>query len=748
MHIGRRTFLIACGCASCLAAAPGLRKKTVNGQEIPLPPPEHPRLYLRARQAAGLGARLTHPALAPVVKRIEAMAAKSEQHRIEWGAVHYLASPDPAQGRRLVEDGLRLLRASELPKTGGDPYRATGRMMVTGAMVYDWLYPLLTAGEKQGYIAELMRLAKTQECGYPPVGQGAITSHTSEHMLMRDLMSAGIAVYDEFPELYELSAARFFREHLAARNWFYPGHAYHQGDSYGPYRYTCDVFPLFLFDRMGAGNVYTPEQRWVPYHFLYSTRPDGQRLRAGDTFYGDSVPRGQPWPEGLGTMLTASYYGDGVLLGHALRHGGNAGENSIFEFLWRDPALKAQPVEKLPLSRYFGAPFGWTIARTGWGEDAVVAEMKVNEYNFVNHQHLDAGAFQIYYKGSLAVDSGLYQGVDGSYGSPHSKNYYWRTIAHNSLLVHDPHEDFGAANGFGNDGGQRIPNRRYEARTLEMLRAEENGYRTGEVLAHGFGPHAQSPDYTLLEGDITRAYSRKVKQVRRSQVFLNLRNGTVPAALVVFDRVVGADASFKKFWLLHCLEEPRIEESGAIVDATGHGARGRLILDVLLPPGAGIAKAGGPGDPFPVFGKSFPNSPRGDRLQRGSIEMGGWRVEVCPRQAAAEDLFLTVMQVTDRETGGRWPVKPLDADGRTGCIIDGPSVSWVVLLRKESDRSAEPVRFSVPEGRAYRFLVADLAPGAWRARRDDGGSRNVRVAADSGAAWFEGPGGAWTLRRA
>ena len=83
------------------------------------------------------------------------------------------------------------------------------------------------------------------------------------------------------------------------------------------------------------------------------------------------------------------------------------------------------------------------VARTGWDQDAVIAEMKVNEYNFANHQHLDAGAFQIYYQGALAIDSGLYSGSSGQYGSPHCQNYYWRTIAHNSLLVYDPQEDFG-----------------------------------------------------------------------------------------------------------------------------------------------------------------------------------------------------------------------------------------------------------------------------------------------------------------
>ena len=46
-----------------------------------------------------------------------------------------------------------------------------------------------------------------------------------------------------------------------------------------------------------------------------------------------------------------------------------------------------------------------------------------------------------------------------------------------------------------------------------MLLAPENGYRTGKVLAHGFGPDLHVPDFTWLQGDITAAYSRKVKQV-------------------------------------------------------------------------------------------------------------------------------------------------------------------------------------------------------------------------------------------
>ncbi len=734
--------------ASGRGASSTLPWQEVHGARIPIPPPEHPRLYLRASHAAELGTRLRHLELQPAVERLRAQARTSAQSKLEWDALQYLVSHDRALGRATLESALALLKKSELPDRQ-DACRVTGRMMVTGAIVYDWLHPLLTPGEKQAFIVELVRLAKTQECGYPPKGQGSVTGHASEAMIMRDMVSAGIAIYDEFPEMYELAAGRIFREHLPVRNWLYAGHAYHQGDSYGAHRFSWDTYPLWIFDRLGAGNVYNPEQRFVPYLWTYTTRPDGQRLRAGDTF-AHSAPRGRPWSEYVGTMLIASYYGDGILLDQFKRQGGSDGNETIFEVLWRDLALQPKPGHTLPLSRYFGSPFGWMVARTGWGEDAVIAEMKVNEYNFVNHQHLDAGAFQIYHRGALAIDSGLYSGSSGAYGSPHCRNYYWRTIAHNSLLIYDPQEQFSRKGDYGNDGGQRLPNNRSEARTLEALQAPANGYRTGQVRAHGFGPDAQSPDFTLLQGDLTAAYSKKVRQVTRSFVFLNLRNPKIPAALVVFDRVVSADPSFRKSWLLHAQEEPQIERNAAVVNCTEHGETGRLFLDVVLPrpENLTLGKVGGPGREFMVFGTNYANDPEPNRLARGSLEPGAWRIEVSPKLRAAEDLFLHVMQVSDRTAGSRWPVTGLDSDTHTGGVIAGPDQSWAVLFRRDGTRSGEPVRFTLRGSGRIHVLVTDLVPGQWHAGRGGAaGTVAVEVPSDSGAAWFEAGAGDWILRR-
>ncbi|MBE0535502.1 MAG: heparinase II/III family protein [Phycisphaerae bacterium] len=716
-----------------------------DGTRIPVPPAEHPRLYLRAEHVAQLSQRIKAPALQAAVERWQTQAKRSPQMKAEWDALQYLITRDAALGRAAISTALPLLKKCELADKQ-DACRETGRMMVTGAIVYDWCHDLLSPDQKQAFIEELVRLVKTQECGYPPTRQGSVTGHASEAMIIRDMLSAGIAIYDDFPEMYRLAAARFFREHLPVRNWFYPGHAYHQGDSYGPHRYSWDTYPLWIFDRLGLPNVYTSEQQFVPYYWIYATRPDGQRLRAGDTF-ATSAPRGRPWSQYIGTVLTASYYNDGVLLDQYERQGASGGNETIFEVLWRDVDLRPTPIDTLPLSRYAGFPFGWMIARTGWDNNSVIAEMKINEYNFTNHQHLDAGAFQIYYKGALAIDSGLYSGSSGAYGSPHCANYYWRTIAHNSLLVHDPAEDFGRK-GYSNDGGQRLPNGRSEPRELRVLLDPKNAYRTGKVLAHGFGPDPHTPDYTVLQGDITQAYGKKVRQVTRSFVFLNLHDAQIPAAMIIFDRVVSADPTFRKYWLLHMQEEPRIYAAGAVIDCTRNGDSGRLILDTLLPArsDADLVKIGGPGKEFWVFGTNYANDVEPERLARSSIEPGAWRIELSPKAACAEDLFLNVIQITDTKTSARLPVQYIETADRVGCLLDASDAAWIVLLRKDNTRSASAVELTIPGRHPARILLTDLAGGHWQAcRKDSAETRRFTVSKASAAAWFEAAPGLWTI---
>ena len=220
--------------------------------------------------------------------------------------------------------------------------------------------------------------------------------------------------------------------------------------------------------------------------------------------------------------------------------------------------------------------------------------------------------------------------------------------------------------------------------------------------------------------------------------------------MVVFDRVVTADPSFRKYWLLHALEEPTVEGSSAIVDCTQHGANGRLVLDVVLPraDNADLNKVGGPGKVFWVFGQNFANDVEPGPLARSSMEPGAWRLELSPKSAASDGLFLNVMQMTDRNGSAHWPVKRIETDGRVGCVIEGPDATWTALFRRDNRRSDQSVKLTAPGRNICRILVTDLAPGQWHARREGGQEdRTIEVSQESGAAWFVGPPGTWNLTR-
>jgi heparin/heparan-sulfate lyase len=740
-----RLIGVVVGAATLVAGAAEVKWVDADGVRIIEPPREHPRLYLRARDLPDLRRRMVHPVLKPVWEELQAAARTNTQIRLEVDALRYLLDRDEDLGLRTAAGALELMKSAR-PEEVRVESRKIGRMMVTGAIVYDWAYPALTPAQKQAFIAEFARLARQLECGYPPGKTGMVIGHPSEWMILRDMLSAGVATYDDDPEMYRLAASRFFGTHLPARDWWYPGGAFNQGPGYADARFFSDMFPLWIFDRMGAGNVFNPSQQFVPYEWIYLRRPDGKFIRSAD---------GQNWPTRLGSMLCASYYGDGYVLANYLKDPevdpANAlyhflwrdpppmSDNKIFELLWRNPDLKPLAIADLPRSRYFGSPYGWMVARTGWDEQSVVAQMRINIFNFTGHQHLDAGSFEIYYKGPLAIHSGVYQGVTGGYGSPHHLNYYQRTIAHNSLLIYDPEEEFKSGNRrLGNDGGQRLPGEGKSPNTLEDML--HGSYRTGEVLGEGFGPDLQKPDYTYLAGDITRAYGAKAREVKRAFVFLNLGGQDVPAALVVFDRLVSADPGLQKYWLLQSVNQAAVEGNTSTIRLNGNGWSGKLVNTTLLPEpdNARIATVGGPGKDFWVFGKNYPNA-----TEPPDPEMGGWRVELCPQKPAGADLFLNVMQVMNQDAGA-FPVEKIESKDLVGMRLS----DRVVLFNPVGGRAALPVSFAVKGEGTLRFLVTGLVQGNWQIWRDGRIARpSAPVSSDGGTLYFEGPAGRYTLRR-
>jgi heparin/heparan-sulfate lyase len=610
--------LIVLGVA-CLVAG----SADAQALKAPTPPSEHPRLYVRAHDLPVIRERLKHPLMAPVWSKVTAAARTKAEgsdltRLIAMKALLRLLNEDQTQGREAVELLRGFLPEANFDLKVQDISRQIGALMLTTGMVYDWCYPQLSAEDKTLFITHLERLARMLETGYPPTRGGSVTGHAGEAMLMRDLLGAGIAIYDEKPEMYRLASERIFAEHIPARNFFYPAATHHQGSAYGPYRYSWEVLCNWILKRMTGNDYMVHEQSQVPYRWVYTRRPDGRLLAEGDVFRSGSTTRAD--------MLTAAYYRDAFLQQRFLQAKDSNRADPIEQILFWDPALEGKAAS-LPLARYFGFPLSATVARTGWDENSAVVEMKMHEYQFNNHQHLDDGSFQIFYRGTLAIDSGVYN----KYGSDHDSNYLKRTIAHNAMLVFDPEEKFRKGERV-NDGGQRWPAEVSEPRTLETLL--NNGYRVGTVTAE-----RTTDDSSVLEGDLTKAYSGKVTAYKRGFVFVNMRDAKRPSVLVVYDRITSASPEFKKTWLLHSLDEPQVNGAVTVIRHNG----GKLVNQTLEPAAFRIAKVGGPGHEFEVAGVNHPP----DSAPKPDDEAGAWRIELSPTKVAATDEFLNVIQIMD-----------------------------------------------------------------------------------------------------
>ncbi|MGW8885925.1 heparinase II/III domain-containing protein [Streptomyces sp. NPDC055749] len=702
-----------------------------------------PRVLVTDGHLAAIRANLTDPVIAP---RYETLIRAAQldtdgtlsggvyslpvKSAIEAGAFLYLVHREEATGRKAVAQLRNFLATFKpFPHTASvSEVRRTGTTLFTAALVYDWCYELIGDKDRQVFIGAMKRLAENQGVGFPPDRLSSVTSHATEYELQRDQLAAGIAVYDEDPEIFDLVSARIREEFVPARNFFYPTGRHHQGDSYQGIRLVPDMIATVLYDRMGSDAGYLPSQQDLVTDWIHQRRPDGQLIRSGDTYQSTYHPLGRYWsdPPTVASMLlsTAHYrnrWHQDLLLSQ-LEHGYvPRAEEALFFCLFHDPALPRKAASTLPLTRLSPRPLAGMTARTGWDEgpdaDTAIAHIHIGGHNFSNHAHLDAGAFQIYYRGALALDSGVYEGRNGGWASPHDLNYNKRTIAHNALLVHDPAESFRFyTTPVSNDGGQRFPAGAKEARNLKELLDPANGYENATAAASWAGPDRDRPAFSHIKGDISAAYGPKVRSCTRSFVFVNHGEEGRPAALLVRDSLTTSDSSFRTAFLLHSAEEPRVDGARVDVARTDPGYSGRLRMETLWPSGNRITTTGGPGREFEVDGTNYPNP----LPVNSSTDPGAWRVEVSPAMQGTRTEFLHVLQPHAADTEP-FPVETFQADGAVLVRVHRA----LTLFGDRAGALQRTVGFTVGEesGERTSFLATDLHRSGWTLTRRTGGGR-------------------------
>ena len=623
------------------------------------PPKKHPRLMARSEDIDRIKRNMSLPECSLSVEIFRELCEKpvkcigadpdfgtydlSEYLAVEAKALRALISMDKSDARAAIDDAMFLLENSEFDK-GIMKARWSGHLIFVSAEVYDWCYEYLTDQEKHFIINKCEGMAeKYFEMGYPPAKQAAISGHGSEAQLLRDLLSLGIAAYDERPDIYDFCAGRIIDEYVPSYDFMFAGGFHHQGPTYGSYRYTCLLWSALLFYSMSGKKIFTPKLDELAESFIYLTRKDGQCMRLGDDTYEYKAAYLRNAPFTVPMFFAAAYTGkkryyDVFYKGFdrefvlPSKHGidyyedGAFGEglfSAVAHLLWNGLSEEISTEDMLPY-RYFGYPNGITM----WNDGERVVIMKIGELWGSNHDHLDTGCFQIYCGGALASDSGVYD----SYHTPHRMNYTIRTCAHNCITVFDPSKpSYGEwKEGLAYDGGTRRPCAGKEPKALDLWK--EN-YKMATVLSH-----TEGEELCEIVGDMTDAYSHTCEQIVRKMRWEPCRGAY--GVLTVEDNVKTLSNELVTAFNLHCQNEPQRIGNDIVISNDGY----KLVCRVLEPARADIEIVGGGDHRFETDGVNY------EPTTLEHTEAGWGRITVRPSEQSTETKFKVEMEIIKKES--------------------------------------------------------------------------------------------------
>jgi len=755
-------------------------------------PPQniHPRLYIRDFDLPELRERAKQSGtqIANYYSQIKSSAKRENSGKlpetkklnedinlldaIKSKALIYLLDDDVQYGLdavRMAEEYMATIYTSYNTDGYARGYQI-GNAIHLGAMVYDWCFDLLTLEDQTKYINHFNRLVNYFEFNdkdnpFPAgfenfkYGWSVISGHHIEQQI-RDVLALGVAIYDEEPMYWDFISDFVYNQLMPTSNFLMDLGTCWEGTSYGPSRF-CQIAKInaILYRMAGEGkreSLFYDSVIDCMKSYLYYRRPDGQYMRMGDMFT-TNLPVGVPHEFGdLPALLYVnSIYKDPYLMTEM---------NKLVKFRYM-PLVESfifwceivpKPVTDLPLTNYLKKSEMQCF--TGWEKEinfdsnVMHVDMKIGEYPTYNHAHQDAGSFQIYYKGALAVDAGIYEGKDGAYASNSDINWNKRTISHNSILIYDKnveekYEKFDAWGriferyffkdrmppGYVNDGGQRaalngsVPSQAYldhngklvyvknynDGTDMEMPVSEQ--WRSPRELSHYIEPNTLEPSYSYLKGALQEMYDYRAEVVNRSFLFLNFKDDKYPGALIIFDKITSTDPNYEKYFLLHSMYEPEImkNDNGFITgfkiqNTKDHGKNmkynGQLVDTPLLPRGDNLECETVKG--FKVFGYDASNRPNG-----ASEEFGEYMLMIKPKNPAGTDLFLNVLQCQDAGTQ-ELPVVMIgnETDDMVGALIHDCAAMFSAngkILNKEIKIPA------LNKNGMIKYHVADLAPGIW-----------------------------------
>ncbi len=668
--------------------------------------------------------------------------------RIQAKALAYLVTEDSYYGYEAIYYIKNYLKTLDIVQIASDQCREYGYVMYTAAIVYDWCYPLLTDVDKEQIIAGVEnricryenKIGPAMEVGFPPAGQGVVVGHGAERQILRDYLAFATAIYGDNSSWWDYIAARVCNSFVPPRNYYYQSGLIHQGAGYTKGRYISDLYSAWILLVAADYRPYEGQAE-VTKGILGLEMAQGKIFNSGD-HSGDH--------ENLTdyvhlAYITAYVENDPVLLAQANYLKGTGALSGNFNYITSvtftvlrglsDLKPAEDRYEGMELIQYNGSPLGQYVIRQAWDSvDTASVMMRIKEVYPGNHDHHDAGTFEIYYKGALSTDGGCYN----NYGANHTKYFHQATISHNGLLIYNSAYQ-GDLKGWYS-GGQEIKDAPSSVGSWTSGEID-----TGKVTGrqHGYADAEKtSPLYAYIAGDITKAYVEDtVDYVGRRMLTVYTGDKDYPMAFFVYDDITSDKTTFKKTFLLQISSDvaPEIDKKEQTVITEHEG--GRLIL-TCLSDDVKIEGIGGRNEGKYSAKDSKNYMVNGTQLvpKSNTADDGHWgRVEISNAKDVDTISFLNVITVTDAGNKKTPTVRDVSsAVGVEGAVFDKKIVAIFATSR---ERATEELSFDVSGSSSMSYYVSGVAEGKWNVTVDGKEIGSFEASAEGGLLTFTAPAG-------
>ena len=665
--------------------------------------------------------------------------------KVEAKALAYLVTGDELYAyEAIVASKNMMLTLLYWDNKQQDTYWGASMTAAVIALVYDWCYDVLTERDMKQIIGGVRtHLLDKLEFRYPPSNMDAVSGHGTGRQMFIDYLSLAVAFADERPDWWSYVGGRFYKEYIPVINEMYSSGFVSQGTYYGTRKWDYHARSVYILDVYGDKTSISPKFAISPYSIAAQILPNGKFMQTGDNRgWRNHYPDGDPTVGAYWMLISAGLTKDPAFLNLARKYSNNFTKLELNEyrlspamygvFVARCLSIEADESAKLPLIVYNGYPGGHTVIKSDLSEDAAYSYMRVLDKTMANHEHRDSGAFQIYYRGLLACESGYYKGV--LYGKAHWKHYLQATVAHNCMLVYDAEyrDTLREEERKYYSGSQKFI---WEAGTIEKWHSGPYDFATILGHAEGYYPDGSSK-FAYISGNNTNAYvAETVDFVKRSMLTVMTGKSDIPMLLMVYDDVTSRNESAIKKFLLHSVNEPTLDGNTAVIVNDG----GRLVLTSLL--GADrIEKIGGAGKGFWVGEDGENGYNVADQVEGGWEDSLWGRLEI-NATGRSTDRMLNVMYVTDRDSTAALTPALIETDKLVGAVM-GNTVG--VFMKS---RTAECDKFSfVADGdETMTYYVCGLSSGSWEVSCNGNRIGTLEVDKESGMLCFDATAGEITV---